>query len=105
MWLVKKQQVKTMPILQAMPGFAFSLCGHLWQAIKTGAKWLCNSLSRRNKRLLYQPSRKFIQHEEGYSLTLNFLFLKKYLEGDMKCCHFSEFFKAFSKQYIATKQQ
>ena len=85
-------------------------------SINIGGNFLCNSLLRRNKRLLIsgqnliQSSWKLVQNEADYSLTLKFCFFfcdifgARSETGPLFKHHFPKFFKKVSKQYISTKQ-
>ena len=52
-WLKKKPQAKITSKSKALRVSAFSLWYHLWQLIKIGANFLCNSLLHRNLGKLY----------------------------------------------------
>ena len=96
--------------------FVSSLWRHLWKTIKLRSNLLCNPLLGKIKKLLIsgqffrQSSWKLVQNEKDYGLTQKFLNFCKIVGGRWETrapfwCHFPKFFKAVSKQYIATKQQ
>ena len=118
MFFLKKKNRKSKSRLnQKLCQFVFfSLWCHLWEAIKIRLNFLCNSLLHRNRLLLLsgqvlrQFSLKLVQNEKDYSLTTKISNFCKILTGRCETepslwRHFNKFFKAVSKQYMATKQQ